>query len=104
MFNLLNPHAFKDKTFSNISNNYVWVVLFFIYLVTFEVKNLNNVFLIQKWYHVLINGFSLTNGLISFFLNPTFPYPGYDFAVILFLFNVWFACFIDIFSMFLPNF
>ena len=46
LFNLLNPHTLKDKTFNNISNNYVWVVLFFTYLVTFEVKNLNNVFLI----------------------------------------------------------
>ena len=38
----------------------------FFHLVTLEVKNLNNII------HILINGFSLTYGLISFFLNPAF--------------------------------
>ena len=36
--------------------------------------------------YTLINGFSLTYGLVSFFLNPAFPYPGNDFIIILFLF------------------
>ena len=48
--------------------------------------------------HILINGFSLTYGLISFFLNSAFPYPGNNFIIILLLFNIWFACFIEISS------
>ena len=38
--------------------------------------------------YTLINGFSLTYGLVSFFLNPAFPYPGNDFIITLFLFNI----------------
>ena len=36
----------------------------------------------------LINGFSGTLGLISFFFNSAFSYPGNDFTIILLLFNI----------------
>ena len=56
--------------------------------------------------YTLINGFSLsTYGLISFFPNAAFPYPGNDSIFILLLFNMRLACFADISSIsFLFNF
>ena len=47
----------------------------------------------------LINGFSLTYGLTSFFFNSVFPYGGKDFSTILFLLNIWLACFAYISSI-----
>ena len=41
----------------------------------------------------------LTDGLISFFFNPIFPCPGSEFIAMLFLFNIYFTCFIDMSSM-----
>ena len=53
------------------------------------------------WNYILITGFSLaTYGLISFLFNEAFPYPGNDFTVILLLFNIRLACFVDISSIF----
>ena len=46
--------------------------------------------------HILINDFSSTNGLISFFFRLIFPYPGNDFTLMLLLFSILFAWFIDI--------
>ena len=49
-------------------------------------------------YQTLTKVFSLTHGLISFFFNPIFPYPGIESIVMLFLFSICFACFIDMSS------
>ena len=47
-----------------------------------------------------MGGFSLaTYGLISFLFNKAFPYPGNDFTVILLLFKMRLACFVDISSI-----
>ena len=49
-------------------------------------------------YQTLINALSLTHGLISFLLNTMCPCPGSEFIVMLFLFSICFACFVEMLS------
>ena len=87
-------------------NNYLQAALFFHWY--FWSKNFLNDFILlilrtsmliwMNNYQTLVNDFSLICYLISFFLNPIFPYPGSESIVMLFLISIWFACFIDIFS------
>ena len=122
-----------DTIFNIILNKHLWWILFFIwyhfyflflvllliniynghyffYLISFLFLILNKhlrseIFFLFDINHILINGFSLIYGLISFFFKSAFPCPGKDFTIILFLLNIWLACFFDISSNpFLFNF
>ena len=74
-------------------NKYLLGCYFFIWF-NLKLKKINNI------KHILISGFSLaTYGLISFLFNEAFPYPGNDFTVILLLFNIRLACFVDVSSI-----
>ena len=76
---------------------FIWYHLLF--LTSSLIKIYGRYYFLFDINDALINGFSLTYGFISFFFNSAFPYPGNDFTVIWLLFNIWFACFVDISSI-----
>ena len=76
---------------------FIWYHLLF--LTSLLIKIYGRYYFLFDINYALINGFSLTYGFISFFFNSAFPYPGNDFTVIWLLFNIWFACFVDISSI-----
>ena len=88
------------SSFLSINKNKYLLGRYFFIWFNLKLKKINNI------KHILISGFSLaTYGLISFYFNEAFPYPGNDFTVTLLLFNMRSASFVDISSIpFLFNF